>query len=265
MAEPVVPLRHAEPLPDGSPPPKRRRARSRRLVAATRRRIRRLPTIAEKIGAAVAVIRSFAVNLAMIVGVAIGGTVAVDQLRYRTLVIEPIPVPEALADLGHTPEGVARRLKERIQAVLADETLQDLLDRLAVWDELPELVDAEIPDVQIPETGIALSEVLSYVQQLLGRTKNRIAGEITGDEEIGYELRLWAKGGDALGEVGKIDGKEQLGSLFELGARRILSDAEPYLYAVYRSTVTSNQEGRHQAGGPTEERRVTDEAPGASR
>lgn len=182
---------------------------------------------ATALDAAISVIRSLVVSLAMIAGVVVAVGVVVMELRQRILVLEPIQIPKRLLDLGYTPETVARQLKQKIREIRDESTtLMELQGLQGDWEQL---------DIQIPETETTLRQVLNHLRVLLDRPETRIGGAIVGADDIGYAFRLWSDDGP-LGAV-EVD-RERVGEpvlkylmpvLIAEGAEAIMAHAEPYV------------------------------------
>jgi tetratricopeptide (TPR) repeat protein len=217
----------APPLPpaaDDPPPPT---PPWRRFVGGVSTAWWWLGGVATGLDAAIGVIRSLIVSLAMIVGVAVGVDVVVMELNQRMLVLEPIELPERLLGLGYTPQMVARELKEKIGEIRQESTTLMKLEGLqGDWEQL---------DIQIPDTDTTLRQVLNTLRGLLRRPETRISGAIIGTDEIGYTLRLW-DGDSPVGTV-EVD-RERVGEpllkhlmpvLIADGAESIMAHAEPYV------------------------------------
>lgn len=156
-----APLRPQEAEP--APPPEPAFRHLRRGVDFTSRQLRKAPVLVDTLGRVIGVVRSLVVNLAVVIGVGFAMIVAISELRHRSLVIEPIQVPKSLTDLGFTPAGVARHIKQQILAIRRESTTVKELQLLATAGELP--------DVEIPETQTSLRQILNYVRAFLGRPR----------------------------------------------------------------------------------------------
>jgi tetratricopeptide (TPR) repeat protein len=201
----------------------------RRLEGFGRLR-QRLGSIATALDAAIGVVRSLVVSIAMIIGVAVAFGVVVSELRQRLLVLEPIQIPKRLLDLGYTPQTVARQLKEQIRAIqVASTTLKEVQGLQGEWEQL---------DIQIPETETTLRQVVNQLRGLLDRPETRVGGTIIGADDLGYTLQLWSDGG-TLGAI-EID-QERVGTpilkhgmpvLIADAAEAIMAHSEPYVLAL---------------------------------
>jgi len=190
-------------------------------------------TVVEALSELIAVIRALAVNLALIAGVVVGIVVVMGELSRPTLVLEPIRVPPRLAAIGYSPESAARLLKEEIGAIRRQSrTVKELQGLAGEW---------ELPDVQIPETETTLRQVLNHLRDILERPETRIAGDIVGDDALGYTLRLWDPDAGPIGTVEEV-AADAVPELFREGAIRVMTHAEPYVLALYLSLL-GNSEG----------------------
>ena len=229
-----APLRpqEAEPVPPAQP----KFRRLRRGADFTSRQLRKAPVLIDGLGRVIGVVRSLVVNLAVVIGVGFAAIVAISELGHRSLVLEPIQVPKALTDIGYTPAGVARRIKQQILDIRRESTTVKELQLLATAGELL--------DVEIPETQTSLRQVLNYVRASLCRAKSRVigecrpesrlSGELIGDDAIGYTLRLWASDGTALPPATRAS-KADVGTLLREGAEQIMARTEPYVLALFYS------------------------------
>lgn len=183
----------------------------------------RASRFAEWLGKAIGLVRTLVVNVAVVAGACFGVWVLVTELWHRTLVIEPVQVPNSLASLGYRPESVARLLKQEILKLRQDSTTLKELQLLAT--------QTEQLDVKIPEIETTLRQVIDYAREIFGRTETRISGEIIGDADIGYTLQLLSDRGGPLPPV-NIDHKRRMPELLARGAERVTADAEPYVLAL---------------------------------
>jgi hypothetical protein len=153
---------------------------------------------AKALEAALGVVRTFVVNIALIIGVGFAIAAVVDELLQRRLIFEPVHLPKGLVDIGYTPESVARQLKQQIQRIREESTTlkKDLSKLREAGEDLgPEELQKKLEqlNIPIPVTDTTLRQVVDYLRTLLPvPPERRITGEIIGDEEIGYELRLWS-------------------------------------------------------------------------
>lgn len=228
VAQQPIPLRESASGQgeEGKRPAADRGRQLRRAIDATRHAFARLPAFVDRLSRAIGIARALVVNLAVLLGVGFALYLMASELGHRMLVLKPIPVPKALAELGISPEGLARQLEERITAIRKEARTFKQLQRVsAEW---------ELPDIQIPETETSLRQVMEYLREFIGTGATRIGGEVIGDDELGYTLRLWNQDGGSLAPV-TADSKRELDTLIQEGAERIMARAEPYVLALYYS------------------------------
>jgi tetratricopeptide (TPR) repeat protein len=188
---------------------------------------RSIASVASALDGVIGVVRSLVVSIAVIVGVGFGTVVVVKELRQRSLVIEPIQIPEALAGLGYTSENVARQLKEQIGRIHTAST---------TFKELPLLAtSAELPEIEIPETQTSVRQVLSYLRAYVGADEIRFGGEIIGSETVPYTLYLRSSYGPLAAELdpkAELDARQKMTCLLHAAAEQIMAQTEPYVLAV---------------------------------
>jgi tetratricopeptide (TPR) repeat protein len=227
------------PAEPGAPSP--RPAPLRRLMAGAGAAGGSIAAVGRTLDDAIGAVRSLVVSIAVIVGVGFGTVVVVNELRHRLLVIEPIQIPHALADLGYTSENVARQLKEEIGRIHTAST---------TFKELPLLATtADLPEIEIPEAETSVRQVLSYLRSYVGAEETRFAGEIIGSETVPYTLYLRSSYGPlAAGLAPEVerDAKQKVACLLQGAAEQIMEQTEPYVLAV--ALYADRRRGQDQAG-----------------
>jgi len=157
------------------------------------------------------------------VGLAIAGAAIFmvwDASRSSRLLVEPFSVPPELAARGLTGEVVAGRLLARIRAFPAQTNTARAPRSFAnSWSQ-------KDLRVEIPETGVSLGQIDSYLRERLGHDTH-ISGEIVSGAS-GLTLSARADGDEA----GTIAGSEaDLDTLVGKLAEAIYKQTQPYLYA----------------------------------
>lgn len=185
------------------------------------------PELIGRLDQTLSLVRSFVVNLAISIALVVAVIFVIVELRNRRLVIEPIQVPLSLTELGHTPEEVARQLMEQILVIRQDSTTlkEDLQEVTGEWKLL---------ELEVPEGDTSVQVILNYLKFVLGLNSTQISGEITGDEEIGYRLRLRTQEQKLLPIV-EVASKRDFAALLDGGAQRIMAETEPYVLALFLS------------------------------
>ena len=111
--------------------------------------------------------------------------VLMETIRDRGVMLEPILVSQKIADMGYTPDIVARRLKDSANVYHVDEVIKIKETILSYrYHEL---------DVVLPEVGISIKSVSNYFRDLLRRNLTNISGEMLyheAQEQISFRLRL---------------------------------------------------------------------------
>jgi tetratricopeptide (TPR) repeat protein len=223
-AEAPVEQTAAQPGPDTRTA---RPTRLRRLTAGAGAACRSTASLASSLDSVIGVVRSLVVSIAMIVGVGFGTFVVVKELRQRLLVIEPIQVPQALADLGYTPENVARQLKEQISQIQIASTTFKALPLIATT--------ADQPKIEIPEAQTSLQQVLTYLRAYIGAGETRFAGEIIGSDTVPYTLYLRSEYGPLTVERHprpELDARQEMACVLHDAAEQVMAQTEPYVLAV---------------------------------
>lgn len=107
------------------------------------------------------------------------------EVRKEDIEIAPISVPKHLADQGLTPETVAVRLLDALDAS-SRAVLADAVDRPAA-----ELAGSQ-PDFNVPIAGLSLRATANLLRGVLGYPQRRITGEMVleQDDRLGIRLRM---------------------------------------------------------------------------
>ena len=158
------------------------------------------------------------VLLGVLLIVAIGGTIWSAANDHR-LVVESFSVPPALAEQGETGTVVAQHVLDRIIAMQgATQSLRAANSYRNNWgDDLK---------VQIPETGISLSEAYRGLVNSLGH-QTRITGEVVRSDN-GFALTTRAGTG-----AGSTFRGNNLDALLSQAAEWLFAETQPYRYGVY--------------------------------
>jgi Tfp pilus assembly protein PilF len=161
------------------------------------------------------------VLLGVLVMVAIGAAVWSAATDHR-LVVESFSVPPTLAEQGQTGTVIAQHVLDRIVAMQAGtQSLRAAKSYRNNWgDDLK---------VQIPETGISLSEAYRILVGWVGH-QTRITGEV---ERSGQGLAVTARAG--AGQAATFRGSN-LDALLAQTAEKLFGDTQPYRYGIYLSS-----------------------------
>jgi tetratricopeptide (TPR) repeat protein len=193
-----------------------------------------------------------AVVLAMI------GTMAFQAWRSDVLVIEPIRAPADLIARGMDGVSLSARLLDKLRA------LQNATDSARAASSYTYGWGDEIK-VEIPETGVSIGELQTFLRRWLGR-ETHISGEVFRGWTSGLDpsppppdaISLNVRAGDRPGAVlqGSVAG---LDGLIQLAAENLYAQTQPYRWSVYlarnrRESEASAVLARLAASGPREER-----------
>ena len=141
--------------------------------------------------------------------------------------IQPIEVPQAMSDLGYTPEVMAQRIFDGLsEFVNQSGSVRDFQGFSA--DQRTAAVD-----FQVAGFGLSVQSLATQLRTATGKTERIIQGEVV-DEGNALALRLRVPG-KRIPDI-KVD-KNQLAttidSIAKLAAYELFQITEPYLYAVH--------------------------------
>ena len=142
----------------------------------------------------------------------------------NSLVIEAFTVPPDMAARGLTGQAVAAQLEDKLIAMQgATDTARPANSYLKNWGD-----DIR---VQIPDTGISISELYRALAAWLGH-QTRISGEVYRSRD---DIAITARAGGA-GSTTVYGSDAKLPALVQLIAEALYSMTQPYRYGVYRET-----------------------------
>lgn len=190
-------------------------------VPATPRRLITLPTVE----ATSNTLRSLLINFSFFVAFFLLLPALATQLWKNQVVIEPIAVPPALAQMGLTPDVAANRVWDGIDDF---SKAADTAKRTFV--AVPQ---GRALDFSIPQSGLSLEAVLSQLRQFLNLFETRISGEFvcgtTACTPEEMRLRLRVLRGETtiidLPEIGTTPNREY----FRLAAEGIFAELDPFV------------------------------------
>ena len=185
-----------------------------------------------------------------LVGLAVAGAVGIMAWQAHQdhgLVISAFSVPPDLAQRGVNGQVVATHVLDRLSELQA----QTVTDRPAstyanAWDN-----DIK---VEIPETGVSVGELNTYLRQWLGR-ETHVSGEIV---RTPTGLAVTARAGE--GSAHTVQGPEaELDALVQQAAEAVYAETQPYRWAVYLQSHDKSDDAlaiyqRLAASGPRDER-----------
>lgn len=175
-------------------------------------------------------------KLAVLTPLAASCWLIAQELRSDLITIEPIGVPKTLSDAGYTPEVAGYRLRDALNAYAGASDAGDDGTRLNSNlssvahddDSLNSNVDLsisaghELPNIAVPQIGLSLPAIASFIRSGLGMTGHTISGEVTGRGNK-YALRL------------RIDGRQVFSSEQETESPDVLmKNAAPAVMEIIR-------------------------------
>jgi tetratricopeptide (TPR) repeat protein len=162
---------------------------------------------------------TFAVGLAVVAGFVF---LLWDASRSQSLLIEPFSVPPEFASRGMSGQVLAQKLLDQLRAIENENLgLRPPTTFSNNWDQ-------SSLKVEIPETGVSLSELDRFLRQKLG-SDTRVTGEVVRNEG---GLTLSARAGSF--QADSISGPEaDLDSLVKKLAEAVYGRAQPYRYGLY--------------------------------
>lgn len=155
-------------MPAAAPPIKKERVRFTHVEAASTR------------------LRAVLLNFAFVAAFLVIVPVIVSQFWRNEVMIMPVPVPAALADVGLTPEVAANRIWDGIR----DATLRANTSKSTVTA----LPDAQRIEFSLPESGFSMESLIQQTRAFFHAYQTRISGEFTCSDPTcdpkGMRLRL---------------------------------------------------------------------------
>ncbi len=192
-----------------------------RTPTSTIRRILSLPTVE----ATSTTLRALLVNLVFFLGFFLLVPALAAQLWKNQVVIEPVSVPAALAQMGITPDVAANRIWDGLKDV---EAAADTAKSTFV--AVPQ---GRAVDFSIPQSGLSLDSAMSQLRQFLNLFETRISGEFVcatptcEPQHMRLRLRVLRQTTSIidLPEVGTTDSR----NYFRLAAEGIFSELDPFV------------------------------------
>lgn len=142
-------------------------------------------------------------KLAVLTPLVGSGWLIVQELQNDPVTIEPIAVPKTLSDSGYSPEVAGYRLRDALNAYAGAIPAADNGSSLnSVADDETSLnskLDLNIsaahksPNIVIPQIGLSVGAIVSYIRGVLHGTERTISGELTAQDKK-YALRLRING-----------------------------------------------------------------------
>lgn len=152
-----------------------------------------------------ATVRTTLINLGFFAALLLLVPAVASQALRNAVVIDPIGVPEALADRGLTAEVMANRLWDGLRDF--SETASAARATIAA------IPDSQLVEFSLPDTGISLDSIFAQIRLFFNIHETRIGGEVTCEtpdcapEGLRLRLRVLRGGSDIvdLPPIGTLD------------------------------------------------------------
>ena len=170
-------------------------------------------------------LRKVILNIAFVVAILIFLPILASQFLRNPVLIEPIAVPEALAERGMTPEVMASRLWDGLR----DATQMARTSKTSL-DAIP---NSQRVQFSVPDVGLSMDSIVRQTRQFFNAYQTRVAGEfICADAACapeGMRLRLRVLRGTS--EVIDLPpvGDQDLRSYFTDAAVQVLQTLDPFV------------------------------------
>jgi tetratricopeptide (TPR) repeat protein len=170
----------------------------------------------------------------------------VQELKSDLITIEPIEVPKALSDSGYSPGVAGQRLRDAMNAYAGAISPVDYrvnLNRMADDTSLKSNLDLNIsaahkpPDIVIPQIGLSLGAMISFVRSAAHRTGHAISGELTSQDKK-YALRLRINGQQVFSSEYETENPDELMTKAAPGVMEII---RPAAHAIARYRVRKEE------------------------
>jgi tetratricopeptide (TPR) repeat protein len=170
----------------------------------------------------------------------------VHELTSDLVTIEPIEVPKALSDSGYSPGVAGHRLRDAMNAYAGTISQVDYrinLNRMADDTSLKSNLDLNIsaahkpPDIVIPQIGLSLGAMISFLRSAAHRTGHAISGELTSQDKK-YALRLRINGQQVFSSDYEAENPDDLMTKAAPGVMEII---RPAAHAIARYRVRKEE------------------------
>jgi tetratricopeptide (TPR) repeat protein len=177
-------------------------------------------------------VRPYVLNLVLaLIGLMLAYAIGKALLEDK-VAIEPISVPRNLERAGYSGIVVTRRLIDEIQAIGRTATTRK--DRVRFGGGAS---GNELPEIELPSTGISLPSLVSIIRSLLDRRQQTISGEVlagrsaTAEPTKNFVLSLRLS--SPVGEVVKPIEGDNIDEIVRASARSIVEKLDPVVLASY--------------------------------
>ena len=153
----------------------------------------------------------------------VAGIMVRDAIR-NSVIIPEISVPQELETAGYSGRVVTSRLVDIWNQV--SQNSQTTKERVGIG------LDWERVDLEIPSSGISLSDATGFVLDAMGFGQRQVSGEIVqGDEGLQLDLRLTGNG--VAIETVLVTSKEGIEGLLDAGGLAVVQLIDPYVLVSY--------------------------------
>jgi Tfp pilus assembly protein PilF len=148
----------------------------------------------------------------------------IQSLWLRTIVVDPISVPRAMAEGGYTPEVAAQRFRDALNKFTNDAHTEMGTPNISLHGDLPTIV--------VPSVGLSLDTLAASLRVFFRKAdRKNISGEfIIADKKLWLRLRL--DGREVYSSRSGMD-LENPDELFAQAAPAIFEVTQPYLVATW--------------------------------
>lgn len=180
----------------------------------------------ESINGKLEIFRTVLLNGFFFLLLAVMGYLVVDELNEVPIIIDPIAVPEALAEKGYTPDIVSVRIMAKFRAIQEETKTPSKIK----GDLTPEWTEA---DLEVPGTEFTIDSAARFVRNVFNFPVTRIQGEMTqtNDEKLQIELRV--SGVPSGPQTVSSDEAAPIDRLVDQAALKLLGVIDPYTLAVH--------------------------------
>ena len=171
------------------------------------------------------------------------GPAVVQGLRSDVVTIDSIEVPKALSDNGYSPVVAGNRLRDALNSYAGEVSRVEnsiTLSRMADDDpNLKSTLDLNVstarkpPDFVIPQVGLSVGAIVSFIRSAAHKTEHAISGELTARDNK-YALRLRINGQQVFSSQYEADNPDDL---MTKAAPQIMEIIRPAAHAIAQYRV----------------------------
>jgi len=183
----------------------------------------RIHVISQNLIAVFKFIREFTVSLTVTAVAVALIVIVVRQLLQNTIVVQPIAVPQSMAEKGFTSQVTGQWILDQIiQMQNQAETVKDSQALAQQWQQF---------DMEVPGSGLSLQTIGQVLRQSLGIEQRQISGEIV-ETPAGYLMRFRISGDPPTSIVTQTKYLD-VSHLYTDAAQHVMQMIDPFIYAAY--------------------------------